>query len=90
MSKAAMYTATHKETGEVFCGTASEIAEKFGVVAGTLYRAQIEGHRLNVHWIIEKEGKRGEKLTWKVPEALMKEWDALTGPVRNRKKEKQA
>jgi hypothetical protein len=90
MSKALMYIATNEKTGEEYTGTASEVAKKLCVVKTTIYKAQIEGHKVNTHWVIEKEGKRGEKLTWKVPEALLKEWDAITGPVRNRKKEKQA
>jgi len=85
MGKAITYTATHDETGEEIYGTAGEVAAQLGVVAGTVYKMQIEGRKVSGHWIIKKNGQRGEKQPWKVPQSILDDWDALTGPVRKRK-----
>ena len=87
MGNAMLYEVTNIKTGEMFCGTAADMAAKFNVTPGHINKLALEGKRIHLDWKIVQVGYKSDVEKEKtnncsIPLPMQEEWDRVTAPFK--------
>lgn len=85
-----IYRLTHVETGEIFEGTANDLAKKLNVAPTTIQKAYTDGRVTKTGYSVEMLGKvESVNKKW-IHSSVLAEWDEFMAGVRKKYGKKRA
>lgn len=81
-----IYKMTHVETGEIYEGTANDLAKKLNVAPTTIQKAYTDGRVTKSGYSVEMLGKKESVNKKGIGNSALKDWDDFMEAVRRGRK----
>lgn len=81
-----IYRLTHVETGEIFEGTANDLAKKLNIAPTTIQKAYTDGRVTKTGYRVEVLGKKESVNKKGIGNGVLKDWDDFMEAVRRGRK----